>query len=388
MRHTAPVIVHLLAPDTPDGKLRILAALLARPSLAATQLVFRLAGAPSHDGHSCTGFGSLASLRRIRPVHAILPHRWFKAHALRHELHKRGLFRIDRTVILHAWSPAAADWCRPLSAGNRPVLVDVELGTDLRRMADWSATPSVGYACPSTTAQQRLLALGIPAPRIVVVRPGLDFATLHNSHRGPVRARLTLDGRDVVVLALPPITRWAGTLTVAWAALLLEKVQPAVRLMLPPDGRELRRVRRLVEACRHERVVRFAPPDLTLTDLLAATDVAVYLPHGDAPTFSLACAMAAARPIVSTRVPAITELLGHGEDARLCRPNDPEDTVRAMLAMLENTAESGQQAQRARQQAEVLFVESQMIERYARAYVNLVARRPAGAAAADTTTLS
>jgi glycosyltransferase involved in cell wall biosynthesis len=384
MRPTAPVIVHLLAPDTPGGRLDVLDTLLRQSAAAATQLVFGLGGTPA-EFHTClaTGTVPVAARRELQRVRAILPHDWFEARALRRALHQRRLLAGDRPVILHAWSAAAANWCRALPAGDRPLLIDVELGDNLRRIRSWSDAPCVGFACPSATAQRRLLAIEIASPRIVLARPAVDFTAFDHSNRGDIRRRLALDEQATMVLALPPVARRAGTFAVAWGTLLFSKTRPDIRLVIPAGGREQQRVHRLVEACRHEHIVRFAPPEMTLADLLAAADLAAYLPPGDSTAASLAWAMAAGRPIVSTRVPAVEELLSDGETARLCQPNDPADTARAMCAVLSDPAATRRAAQRARERAQDLFAESRMIAAYGRAYANLVARRPAGATAAD-----
>lgn len=372
MSGTAPVLIHLVAHDTPEYGIEVLCALRADATLAAAQPVLALDG--------CGASKRLAS-RQGQTVRALLPHRWFKAHVLRREVARRGWLSAGRPMIMHAWSREAAEWGRSLAAGHRPLLIDVGLESDLRWVATWTDAPAVGFACPSITAERRLRELGIPAPRIVITPRGLNFAPLDSSRRGPVRSLLGLEAHDTAVLALPPITRQAGGLTVAWATLLLEKVRSDVRLIIPPGGRERQRIRRLVEACRHEYAVRFVPPHVPLPDLLMASDLAVYLPPRDSPTIGLIWGMAAGRFIVATRVPAIAELLRDGETARLCTPDDPADAARAMLAALEDRAETKRRAQHACEQARSAFATAAMIAGYRRAYTNLVARRPAGAAA-------
>jgi glycosyltransferase involved in cell wall biosynthesis len=207
----------------------------------------------------------------------------------------------------------------------------------------------------------------------------MDNAQVAPDRRAAVRQQLKFDEHDVVVMALPPVARQAGTFVAAWATLLLEKAHPVVRLIVPADGTEADRVRRLVVSCRHEQVVRFTAPEVPLRDVLAASDLAVYLPPQDAPSTGLVAAMAAGCPIVAASVPTVTELLVAGESAWLCRPGDPQDAARQMLRAIENMEQSRWQAEHAHRLA-ATFSPARMLAEYARVYRNLATRRPASAA--------
>ncbi|MCK4342591.1 MAG: glycosyltransferase [Phycisphaerae bacterium] len=365
------IIVHVVAADTPADKLDVLAAIYKAADMPGRQRLV-------HVGPGRVGTPDGIQVAR---VHAPFASRWLGARALRHALEKSALRDDEGPVILHAWSAVAARWCIPLVTDERSLLIEVEPGRELDRFTLWPAsgrlhhTPT--YVCPTATVQQGLCRLGMPAERCLLIRPGLNVATLNPNRRAAVRAGLRLGEQDVVVTALPPVTRRTGTLVVAWAAMLLEKIRPEVRLVIPAGGREQQRIRRLMEACRHEGMARLAPPNLSLSDLLAASDLAVYLPPGEAPTTSVALALAVGCPLVVSQVPAMSAVLSSEEDAWLCRPNSPEDAARRMLQAIEQPEESRRRAERARAHTLVWHRHpagdcTRMIEQYWQCYENLV----------------
>ena len=363
---TGPVVAHLVSAGMPADRVDVLAALLGAPELAQAQFVLHLGtGRASH-------FGGVQASR----VHAP-PLRRARAFAVRRELWKKGLFDGRHPLVVHAWTRGAAEWYLPLAATHRPLLLEVDSEADSRQIAAWSSSACMGLVCPTLTGQRRLCDLGVPAARCVLMYPAADHPRHDAARRSALRAQLRLSDRDCVVTILPPLTRRSCAFIAAWAALLFEKVHPEARLLLPFNGCERDRVRRLVAACRHEPVVRCAPANIPLPDLLATTDLAAYLPVADAPLSGVAHAMAAGCPIVATQTPAVREVLQDGENAWLCRPSDPADAARTMLQAIVNPERSRRQADRARALAGTLFAPARLLHQYRRAYANLAARRPA-----------
>jgi glycosyltransferase involved in cell wall biosynthesis len=93
--------------------------------------------------------------------------------------------------------------------------------------------------------------------------------------------------------------------------------------------------------------------------------------------------MASGRPLVATHVPAVTELLTHGHNAWLCRPNDPHDAARWLLRALEQPEQAREQAEQARRDAAALVCRERMIEEYRRVYARLSASQALTAEAAS-----
>jgi len=197
-------------------------------------------------------------------------------------------------------------------------------------------------------------------PRWLAETP-VDFAAIDSAPRDALRARLDITEEQTAIVVLPPLTRAAGAEYAVWATLLLEKVRPEVRLIVPGPAEENRRIRYLVRSCRHQYMMRLAE-ELSLAELVAAADIATFLPIAAVPLTGLAWAMAAGRTIVASAVPPVAALLEAGRTAWLCRPRDPQDGARYMLKALDEPVVSARLAAAAREKALALFSAPRMVK--------------------------
>ncbi len=296
--------------------------------------------------------------------------------ALAHKLRHEGLFDEDRPAVFQAWSPGAVEWALPLSTGHRPLLVMVGPEDDCACHAHWASQANVHFVCSSPVTRRKLLAAGVAPARVAVLLPLLSLDAIRPVSRGDVRARLGLSESDDVILVLPPVTRGAGAFIAVWASFLVEKLRPTVRVIIPDSGPEALRIQRLAQACRHEQVTCFAP-EIPLSALLAAADMAAYLPPLDASVDVVAQAARHGCPLMLTNTPVVQELLP--EDAAWwCRANDPEDGARQIIAALENPDQSRLQAERAQAAIIGRFDVAQLTERWQHLYAKLEQRMPVG----------
>ncbi|MFH1497217.1 MAG: glycosyltransferase [Verrucomicrobiota bacterium] len=267
------------------------------------------------------------------------------------------------------------------------MLIDIGLPHDLRRLADrlrqLSSNAMMHFVCPTETARRRLRAIGVASGACALIRDSVDFTGIETANRADLRRQLGISSEQTAVLILPPVRRETGSLVTAWGAMLLEHARPGVRLLVPDVGREAARVARLVDSCRLRGMLRRVEWRFSLPELLAAADLAVYLPTGGAPLWGVAHAMAAGRPIVASDVRVTRELLTPDRTAWLCRADNPQDACRQMLRALEDREQSARQAQAARAHANAAFDRRRMIEQYCRVYESLLRDRPLGGGLAD-----
>lgn len=241
----------------------------------------------------------------------------------------------------------------------------------VRRLLTGRRDREVVLVCPSGAARERAVQLGVKAQACVVIPDGVESVVADTGARAALRARMGIQPTETLVVAVPPARRDTGTFTAVWAAMLLEKTRPDVRLLVPEAGPEAERARRLARSCRQSHVVRFVDRDLPPADAAAVGDLAIYLPVADAPVWGLARAMAAGRPIVASNVPAVREFLRHGHNAWLCRPDDPQAAARAMLEALERPEVSRTCAARAQELARQRFSRERFVSQYADLYGQL-----------------
>jgi hypothetical protein len=321
MKSGSIFIAHLVSSDMAPDAVARLRALPAGPPEAQAVL------------HLGVGAGADLPGRRVVRVHAAAPLAWLRQAALAQALDRCCAASSGRGLVLHAWTTSAARWALPLAAGNRPLLVDTRPEDDPRRPARWSAGHTLSYMCESNAACARLTGAGIPAVRCLVVPPPPP-TPVTASTRAESRSALRLTADDIALALVPPVTRASGAFIATWAGFLVEKIQHAVRLLVPRAGRDAGRIAHLIKACRHEWMVRFTPRDMDWSAILAAADVALWLPRSVASTTGVWGAKWAGCRIVATDTAVAREVLGH-DHRWLCRSDSPEHAARAALAALE-----------------------------------------------------
>ena len=239
---------------------------------------------------------------------------------------QRVLRRQHPQVVL-AWGPSAAAVSATAAGQDPPMAAVVADPAEAAETARWwpgAAAESFGQlVCTSDTARRRLIEHGLPAHRIAVIRPGIDYGELRQARLSADRRTAGLPAGGTLLVTASPPSRAAGQYYAAWAAAILQQVWPDVTMVVPGVSREQERIRRLVEGLPCRDIYRFTRNRISPMELLSLADVLVFPPPGDAGTYWLAMAMAAGTTIVATAVPSVTELVADGQTAFLCEPDQP-----------------------------------------------------------------
>ena len=179
------------------------------------------------------------------------------------------------------------------------------------------------------------LALGLPPPE--AAREGLGLPP-----EAPV----------ILFYGKAQLLRGVDALLEAFARVAAVHPEARLALVLRPDAAE-RRITQLV--ARHPARARILRVSRT-TDprpYLAAADVvalpfrtAIALP---AQPLTLLEAMACGKPVISTEIPPVREIVTHGRDGLLVPPGDPEMLAERILWAIENPKEARRLGERARE---------------------------------------
>lgn len=343
----AAAIVHVTHESTTPGQRETILALVAASNQVGPQIVARAAG----------------------------PAPWLV------DVDARGRRRIaladlaDGDTIVHYWCAPAAMARRRVGFDDRAcaaILLNVDSALSIR--ARFPA-PLAGVVVDSQRARAAAIAHGAAPRDIAVIRPWVDYARIRRNDRARVRAQLGLTDSDRAVLLLPPLCPELGSYESTWAALVVERVHPELRIIAPGGYPETFRLERLADSVDRTRCLRTAPDAFDLPELLSASDVALLAPPGDCPHRPIAWALAAGCPIVATATHATCELLAHEANARLCRESTPRFIARRLLETLEAPDAGRDLVAHGRRQAYALFSRQRMIEQYARVYENARAGR-------------
>ncbi|WP_437492722.1 glycosyltransferase family 4 protein [Sorangium sp. So ce1014] len=294
--------------------------------------------------------------RVLAPVNAPL----YLAGLLPHVPGLRGRF----DVVLGAWlypdACAAALLARMLGL---PYVVKAH-GTDVNVVARWrsvrplvaSALRSAAYAIGvSRPMVEALVALGAPKARAVLVRNGVDRALFHPADRGAARRELGLPERGRVVTFVGNVSREKGIheLLRAFEALGRDGCDGGepVHLVVVGDGPEREAVEQA--ALRRERgpadlrdgrgriLAVGARPLSQVARHLAATDLLALPSWAEGTPNVVLEALAAARPVVATRVGGIPDVVTPGRTGLLVPPRDAGALARALRDALARTWDDG-----------------------------------------------
>lgn len=293
----------------------------------------------------------------------------------------RGLLRQSRCDLVHAWGVIPAATAR--MAGLRPGSLMVTMSRPLadRRENLWLLAARRDFAlpaiCPSGAIRRNLIESGHPPGDVGIIRPGINFARMNAANRAEQRARLKIDAEAPVLITCPPPSRAGGQYFALWAAALLAEMMPDIRLIVPGLSDERHRLNRFVREFRRTEMTIFPDPECEFVDLLAAADVCVASAISPVSAVPLAWAMGAKVPLVGSAIPAIAELLAHGQNALLCRARRPDLLAARILTLLRDRDLAWRLADAARGQAFEVFRRTRLLEQYHSVYENLKAGRPA-----------
>lgn len=211
--------------------------------------------------------------------------------------------------------------------------------------------------CHSDYTRRAYLALGIPPDRLACLRNGFDPGRLGDMARAPARARLGLaeEARPVAVYT-GRLNHRKGLDLVLEAADRL----PGVLFLLvgsAGDGP----IERAAASRANVRTVAWQDDD-GLARHLAAADL-LLIPPSSAPLARFGSTvlplkvflyLAAGRPIVAGDTPDLREMLRHGQNALLCRPDHASSLAAAITALVEDPALAARLAEAARRDGAAL----------------------------------
>lgn len=208
------------------------------------------------------------------------------------------------------------------------------------------------HAITSYVADVMAGRLGLRRDRIDVVPRGRDPEEL--GRRSPERRAAARDGMGVgpetaVVLAAARHEHQKGLDVLLEAFPLVLREVPSARLVVAGrEGNQTPLLRTAVERLGLAGAVRFLGVRDDVPDLLCAADVFVLPSRWEGLGSVLLEAMALEAPIVASDVPAVREVVGDGEEARLVPPERPDALASRIVATLADARGAADRARRAR----------------------------------------
>lgn len=286
--------------------------------------------------------------------------------------------------LIHAWGLEAA----ATSAARLPGLplvfsvLNPDAASDMARGLR-SLPKAACVAAGSQTIRSLLVRGGLAPDRAVVLRGGVDFAAISQARTGLARGSNSAANRPVILLH-GPASRSGGQFFGLWACAILAQVHRNLRVILPYDSAETRRLIRFVEQIGMAAMLVRPSASATWEQLLSDADLFLAPAAGEICTEPIALAMAAGVPVVATAVRSVAELIADRHNGLLCKPSEPRLLAGRILTAWEDAGLRRKITDTARGQAFEVFSPRMMSDHYAGLYENLVAGRPAAEGIRDT----
>lgn len=262
-----------------------------------------------------------------------------------------GYARRKRIDVLHTHKFGSNVWgaaLLPLMGG--PVFVAHEhtwdFNGDRRRVwldRELIARRAAAFVAVSQEDRRRMIELeGIPADKVRFIPNGIPAPPAPRPDRD-VRAELDIaPGRPVVGVVATIRPQKALDVMIRAFAKVRATIPDAILLIVGSggegDGGEMQRLRALADGLGGAEDVRFLGSRDDVPDLVDIFDVAALSSDFEGSPLSVMEYMAAARPVVATRVGGLEEQIVDGSNGILVAPQDPDALAAALIRVLRDPA--------------------------------------------------
>lgn len=214
--------------------------------------------------------------------------------------------------------------------------------------------------------------------RIYYGLPAASAATPEDGQR--VRAELRIPPEALLLATVGRLAEQKGLLYLLDAMDRVRRERPEARLLIvgdAQDGRDEYKAR-LVERWKWlglQETVMFTGVRHDIPAVMQAIDLFVMASLWEGFGLVFLEAMAAARPIVATRVSAIPEVVEDGVTGMLVPPRDPSALAEAILSLLNDRQRANEMGSRGLSRLKERFTEDKMVESVEQLYSELWRRR-------------
>ena len=216
--------------------------------------------------------------------------------------------------------------------------------------------------------RSHLLSEGMPS-RMRVVWNGIDPGEEPSPPaRHAARAELGVDAAFVVA-SVARLDTVKDLATLIRAVAIARTTAPALRLVLIGDGAERAQLDSVARLENVSDAVHFMGHRDDSRTLLAGADVYANSSTSEGISLTILEAMAAALPVVATRVGGTPEVVLDGQTGRLVDARDPAALAAALVALSRDRAAAGAMGEAGRQRVRQYFAIDRMVDEYAAMYV-------------------
>jgi glycosyltransferase involved in cell wall biosynthesis len=289
----------------------------------------------------------------------------------------RRTLRAFQPDVIHAWQMPAVGLAALLRRGSRaPLLASWPFrvrhyGSRLswvdRQLLRRCAAVSVASAYEAERCRRQ----GLRADQVVAIPPGVVIEPAAAVVPTDTRAMLNLPGSARLMAAIGPFEPHKGFRDAVWALDILRGLYEDLHLVLIGCGPDRFRLERFARAIGCRRHLHFAGPQADIALLLAAAEM-VWIPDRVEASLNAALeAMAAARPVIASRLPGLVEIVSDGENGLLFPPGDKAALARQTRRLLDDADLRQRLGEAGRRRVTSQFTAEAMVGRFVEVYGKL-----------------
>lgn len=227
---------------------------------------------------------------------------------------------------------------------------------------------------------------GIPDRRIDVILNGIDTDrfTPSTETRADVRAELGIESDDYLVMMVARLDPIKDHFTAIRACTQAAKTVSNLKLLLVGDGPEREAIEKYITQEGLSHLVQLLGTRSDVPRLLSAADTLLLTSVSEGIPLTIIEAMATGLPVVSTKVGSIAEVIANGSTGFLAEARDHSALAERLIQLGRSAALRIAMGDQGRARAVAEFSESQMAERYASLFDELLGvRKPSQLACAN-----
>jgi L-malate glycosyltransferase len=271
----------------------------------------------------------------------------------------RRLIREERPDIVHAQSITAA-LAAALAAPRVPRLVTFHgIGEANARLAPFAMRAASARVTAVSNAAADTLSSRLLAPRVELLRSGIDIAEMEQAAREPVE--LPPAGLRIVCVARHFASKGVDVLLRAFPRVLAER--PEARLVLVGAGDDSDSLVALSNQLGLAGEAWFAGPTMNAAPYLAAADVVVLPSRREGLPVTLLEALALRRGVVASAVGGTPTVIHDGQTGWLVPPEDEPALARAILEAAADPEEAARRGAAGRELVRAEFGLDAMLDR-------------------------
>lgn len=215
-----------------------------------------------------------------------------------------------------------------------------------------------------------------PQERITSIPTGVDLSRFDPVRvNGSARAHFGIAPSDPVIVIVATLRSWKGHQTLLEALPVVLRKMPRCRLLIAGDGPAWRAISDLVDRLDlRERVIMLGDRS-DIPEILASADLLALPSYGhEGVPQAVLQAMAMEKPVVTSPVGSLTEVVADGRNGRLIPPGDSAALAAAILSILHDPEGARRMGQAGRRLVLERYSLSTMIDRVETLYQRLCDR--------------